>query len=165
MSQGSVLQGKNFLSSPTQLSAFMPWCHLIKKSSFLGWQDCKVLNIFKNLLIIIPTWGLGLVQERTFTSIPPPQDALQGVATVDQGLEIFWNKFQTFVNIFLSKWLCIAYLLPTKHVRNDNVNNMKTHQMMIWSDHHFVSWLESWIIRCSPKDDLVFKYNANNVTD
>ena len=141
MSQGSVLQGKNFLSSPTQLSAFMPWCHLIKKSSFLGWQDelPRIWLKFKNLPIIIPTWGLGLVQERTLTSIPPPQDALQGVATVDQGLGILWNKFQTFVNIFLSKCLCIAYLLPTKHVRNDNMNNMKTHQMIYhWSPFPFL---------------------------
>ena len=66
-------------------------------------MNCLALIVFENLLIIIPTWGLGFVQERTLTSIPPPQDALQGVATVDQGLEIFWNKFQIFENIFVIK--------------------------------------------------------------
>ena len=32
------------------------------------------------------TCGLGLVQDLTLTMTPPPQEALQGVLTVDQGL-------------------------------------------------------------------------------
>ena len=32
------------------------------------------------------TCGLGFVQERTLVSTPPPQEALHGVETVDQGL-------------------------------------------------------------------------------
>ena len=94
MSQGSVLQGKNFLSSPTQLSAFMPW-H----------QKCHYhLMIAKISIIIIlmyhhNTCGLGLVQERTLVSTPPPQEALQGVETVDQGLKRFKFNHQGFKKV------------------------------------------------------------------
>ena len=35
------------------------------------------------------TCGLGLVQDLTLTMTPPPQEALQGVLTVDQGL---WKR-------------------------------------------------------------------------
>jgi len=40
--------------------------------------------------------GLGLVQERTLVMTPPPQEALQGVDTVDQGLQLPLMLMMTF---------------------------------------------------------------------
>jgi hypothetical protein len=49
-------------------------------------EDSEVVEHLFYLL----TWGLGYVQDRILTIEPPPQEALQGVAIVDQGLK---NKY------------------------------------------------------------------------
>ena len=84
-------------------------CLMMQLDVFFFFITQFVTIIVKQKPIIptmVPTCGLGLVQERTLVSTPPPQEALHGVETVDQGLERWKDleqKLNKAVQCFLHK--------------------------------------------------------------